>query len=74
MLSLEFLFLVNVDVEIGPRYRKIVNFNTILTPFSMGFRAFYEVARLWASSPSVGYLVLSLQYKSHNTVIPSPFS
>ena len=56
VLSLEFLFLVDVDVDIGPRYRKMANFNTILTPFFMGFLTFYKVARLWASSPSVGYL------------------
>ena len=56
MLSLEFLFWVNVDVKIGSRYRKIVNFNTILTPFSMGFPAFYEVARPPFRGPLVAIL------------------
>ena len=28
-----------------------------MTPFFKGFPGFYEVARLWASSPSVGYLL-----------------
>ena len=60
MLSLDSHFLVQVDVDMGPRYIKIVNFSIILTPFFMGFPGFYEVARLWATSPSVGYLLLSL--------------
>ena len=63
VLSLDSLKFVHPLMDRGPRFWKIVNFTTLMTPFIKGFPGFYEVARLWASSPSVGYLLWSLQCK-----------
>ena len=52
MLSSNSIFLVHVEMEYRKKYRKIANYTTLLRPFFKGFPVFYEVARLWASSPS----------------------
>ena len=61
VLSSDSLKFVHPLLDRGPRSWKIVNFTTIMTQILKGFPGFYEVARLWASSPSVGYLLWSLQ-------------
>ena len=64
MLSSNYLFCVHVEMEYRKKYRRIADSTTLQRQFFMGFQEFYEVARLWASSPSVGYLTIGTQYET----------
>ena len=46
--------LLNLSIK---RWINALDKEKLSTPFFKGFPGFYEVAHLWASSPSVGYLL-----------------